>query len=328
MGVLDRFERGIDRVVNGAFARAFRSQVEPVELASALRREADNRAAVVSRGRTLTANSYAVELSSGDLDRLGPISSELRQDLRQVVGDHAIEQGYSFVGPVSVTFEVADDLDTGMYRVRATTRRPDGSPAAQPAARGGYDPPSRSNPVVPETYEAQSGPVSSQHHSSQHVASQHAARASQPHAPVAAPAAPHVAQAHPAPASAPDAPGSRRRGAPPPSASQPSAPQPAARPAFAPAVLVQGQVHHLPQGSTVFGRSANSADVVIDDPGMSRRHFEITVSGDQAIATDLGSTNGTLMSGRPIDSISLSEGSVLTAGDTPVTYSEAGRFSE
>ncbi|MGO1396926.1 MAG: DUF3662 and FHA domain-containing protein [Brevibacterium yomogidense] len=310
MGVLDRFERGIDRVVNGAFARAFRSQVEPVELASALRREADNRAAVVSRGRTLTANSYAVELSSGDLDRLGPVSSELRQDLRQVVGDHAIEQGYSFVGPVAVTFEVADDLDTGMYRVRATTRRPDGSPAAQPANRGGYDPPSRSNPVVPEQYEAQSGPVSAPQ-----------SQASPQRAPAAAPA-PSVAHAHPAP----EAPGSRRRGAP---TEAPAAP-PArpARPAFTPTVTAQGQVHRLSQGTTVFGRSANSADVVIDDPGMSRRHFEITVSGDQAVATDLGSTNGTHMSGRPIGSVSLSEGSVLTAGDTPVTYSEAGRFSE
>ncbi len=308
MGVLDRFERGIDRVVNGAFARAFRSQVEPVELASALRREADNRAAVVSRGRTLTANSYAVELSSGDLERLGPVSAELRQDLRQVVGDHAIEQGYSFVGPVAVTFEIADDLDTGMYRVRATTRRPDGSPAAQPANRGGYDPPSRSNPVVPEQYEAQSGPVSAPQN-----------QVSQQRAPAAA--APHVAPAHPAPT--PEAPGSRRRGAP--TAHEPAAP---ARPVFAPAVRVQGQVHRLPQGTTVFGRSANSADVVIDDPGMSRRHFEITVAGDQATATDLGSTNGTHMSGRPIDSVSLSEGSVLTAGDTPVTYSEAGSFSE
>lgn len=309
MGVLDRFERGIDRVVNGAFARAFRSQVEPVELASALRREADNRAAVVSRGRTLTANAYAVELSSGDLERLGPVSAELRQDLRQVVGDHAIEQGYSFVGPVAVTFEVADDLDTGMYRVRATTRRPDGSPAAQPANRGGYDPPSRSNPVVPEQYQAQSGPVSAP----QSQVSQH-------RAPVAPPA-PNVAHASPAPS--PEAPGSRRRGAP---AEAPAAPP--ARPAFTPAVSVQGQVHRLSQGTTVFGRSANSADVVIDDPGMSRRHFEITVSGDQAVATDLGSTNGTHMSGRPISSVSLSEGSVLTAGDTPVTYSEAGRFSE
>ena len=44
-GVLDRFEKGIERVVSGAFAKAFRSQVEPVELAGSLRREADNRAA-------------------------------------------------------------------------------------------------------------------------------------------------------------------------------------------------------------------------------------------------------------------------------------------
>ena len=312
MGVLDRFERGIDRVVNGAFARAFRSQVEPVELASALRREADNRAAVVSRGRTLTANSYAVELSSGDLDRLGPVSSELRQDLRQVVGDHAIEQGYSFVGPVAVTFEVADDLDTGMYRVRATTRRPDGSPAAQPANRGGYDPPSRSNPVVPEQYEAQlrdrSPPRRARPPRSAHRP---------PHR------TPSVAHAHPAP----EAPGSRRRGAP---TEAPAAP-PArpARPAFTPTVTAQGQVHRLSQGTTVFGRSAEQRGRRDrDDPGTSRRHFEITVSGDQAVATDLGSTNGTHMSGRPIGSVSLSEGSVLTAGDTPVTYSEAGRFSE
>src|SRR5699024_9369102 len=152
VGVLDRFERGIDRVVNGAFARAFRSQVEPVELASALRREADNRAAVVSRGRTLTANAYAVELSSADHERLGPISSELRQDLRQVVGDHAIEQGYSFVGPVSVTFEVADDLDTGMSRVRATIRRHEGYKDDPFASIGGSFLVTRYTLIVPATF--------------------------------------------------------------------------------------------------------------------------------------------------------------------------------
>ena len=41
MGVLDRFEKGIERVVNQTFAKAFRSQVEPVELAGALKKEAD-----------------------------------------------------------------------------------------------------------------------------------------------------------------------------------------------------------------------------------------------------------------------------------------------
>ena len=44
MGVLDRFEKGVERAVSSAFARAFKSEVKPVELASALRREVDDRA--------------------------------------------------------------------------------------------------------------------------------------------------------------------------------------------------------------------------------------------------------------------------------------------
>ena len=51
MGVLDRFEKGIERAVNGAFAKAFRAEVQPVEIASALRRAVDEKAAVIGRGR-------------------------------------------------------------------------------------------------------------------------------------------------------------------------------------------------------------------------------------------------------------------------------------
>ncbi|WP_101652853.1 FhaA domain-containing protein [Brevibacterium ihuae] len=266
MGVLDRFEKGIERVVNGAFAKAFRSQVEPVELAGALRKEADTRAAVVSRGRTLTANSFIIELSQHDYERLEPIQAELRADLRQVVGDHAMDQGYSFVGPVIVTLEVAEDLDTGMYRVRASTKRPDGSPAAQPQNRGGYDPPSRANPVVPEAY----------------------------------------AHTHSGPQRVAEAP----------------APVPRSEDPRHPAVEIDGRVRRLSQGTTVFGRSSSSADIVLDDPGVSRRHFEITVSGARAVATDLGSTNGTLLDGRRITSVTLTDGAALTAGDTAVVFRE------
>ena len=163
MGILDRFERGLENVVNGAFAKAFRSQVEPVELGGALRREADNKAAVVSRGRTLTANHYTIELSPADFERLSGIETELRADLRQVIGDHAIEQAYSFVGPVSVDFVEADDLDTGMYRVVSSTQRPDGSPAAQPANRGGYDPASRSHSIVEPAPSSGPRPVAQRH---------------------------------------------------------------------------------------------------------------------------------------------------------------------
>ncbi|MFE1082920.1 DUF3662 and FHA domain-containing protein [Brevibacterium sediminis] len=284
MGLLDRFEKGLENVVNGAFAKAFRSQVEPVELAGALRREADNKAAVVSRGRTLTANHYVIELSQTDHDRLSGLESELRSDLRQVVGDHAVEQAYSFVGPVSVEFALADDLDTGMYRVVSSTQRPDGSPAAQPANRGGYDPISRANPIVGES--PNSGPR------------------------------PATPRRTPEPA----------RSAPTPAAT--SRPNPAARPAPAPArsieasVTIDGRTQMLRQGTNTFGRSSSSSDFVIDDPGVSRRHFEIVVEGDRAVANDLGSTNGTLLHGRKLTSATLSDGDVLLAGEAEVHYNE------
>lgn len=290
MGILDRFEKGLENVVNGAFAKAFRSQVEPVELAGALRREADNKAAVVSRGRTLTANHYSVELSPTDFDRLSGLENELRSDLRQVIGDHAVEQAYSFVGPVSVEFVEADDLDTGMYRVVSSTQRPDGSPAAQPANRGGYDPVSRSHNIVSEA-QSNSG--------SRPIAPRRT--------PEPAPARP--AQARPATSARPA-----------------SAPVRAAAPARArtidASVTIHGQTYELRQGTNVFGRSSSSSDYVIDDPGVSRRHFEITVERDHAIANDLGSTNGTLLRGRKLTSANLTDGDVLMAGDAEVRYHE------
>ena len=280
MGILDRFEKGLENVVNGAFAKAFRSQVEPVELAGSLRREADNKAAVVSRGRTLTANHYVIELSPTDFDRLSGLENELRSDLRQIIGDHAVEQAYSFVGPVSVEFVEADDLDTGMYRVVSSTQRPDGSPAAQPANRGGYDPVSRSHNIVGEG-QSNSG--------------------SRPVPPrrTPEPAAASRPASGPVRASAP----SRAR-------------------TIDASVTIHGQNYELRQGTNVFGRSSSSSDYVIDDPGVSRRHFEITVERDHAVANDLGSTNGTLLRGRKLTSANLSDGDVLMAGDAEVRYHE------
>jgi hypothetical protein len=51
--MLDKFEQRVDKMVNGAFAKAFKSEVQPVEIAAALQKEMDERAAVVSRARTV-----------------------------------------------------------------------------------------------------------------------------------------------------------------------------------------------------------------------------------------------------------------------------------
>jgi hypothetical protein len=119
MGVLQRFERRIEDMINRPFARAFKAEVQPVEIASALQREVDDRAAIVSRGRTMVPNEFAVVLGPHDHERLSTYAEALGSELSSMVSEHAEEQNYSFLGPVSVTFERDDELETGRFRVRS-----------------------------------------------------------------------------------------------------------------------------------------------------------------------------------------------------------------
>ena len=119
MGVLQRFERRLEGLVEGAFARAFGGVVQPVEVAAALQREAADKKAIVGQGRVLVPNTYVVELSTADGERLAEYDEALRTELADMVAEHAKEQGWSFVGPVEVRFEGVDDLKTGIFRVRS-----------------------------------------------------------------------------------------------------------------------------------------------------------------------------------------------------------------
>lgn len=119
MGVLQRFERRIEEMVNRPFARAFKAEVQPVELASALQRECDDRAAIVARGRTMVPNVFTVALGAYDHDRLSTYADALGGELASMVSEHAAEQRYVFLGPVSVEFERDDALETGRFRVRS-----------------------------------------------------------------------------------------------------------------------------------------------------------------------------------------------------------------
>ena len=116
---LQNFEHKLEQMISGAFARAFRSAVQPVEIAAALQRECDNNAQILSRQRRMAPNSFHVELSQTDLDRLSPYDSALAEEMVHQVEDHAEQQGYVFPGPVRIAFEAADDLTTGRFRIRS-----------------------------------------------------------------------------------------------------------------------------------------------------------------------------------------------------------------
>ena len=225
MGVLDKFEKGVERVVSSAFAKAFRSDLKPVELASALHREADDRVAVVGRDRAVAPNEYTISLATQDLTQIEDWgAAALADELAASVTGHATSQRYAFVGPVTVTFEESADLDPGRFLVRSASVRGAVAPATSTAA------------------------------SARH-----------------------------------------------------------------PLIDIDGQRYLLTGEVTVIGRGTE-ADIIVDDPGISRRHLEIRVHPDGVVATDLDSTNGTFVEGHQVPAATLVDGNTITIGRTRILF--------
>jgi hypothetical protein len=234
MGVLDRFEKGVERRVFGAFSHLGNAEIKPIDLANGLRREVDDRAAIVSRDRTVAPNEFVIELAPDNFEQIQAWGAgSLADELASGVVDHAAGQHSAFAGPVRISFEEHADLTPGRFEIRSSSVRGTGAPAPTPA---------------------------------------------------------------PAQASAP-----------------------AARSARHPLIEVDGQRYLLTGPVTVIGRDA-SADIVVDDPGVSRRHLEIRVTPAGVVATDLGSTNGLFVEGHQVPAATLLDGNTLTIGRTRIMY--------
>lgn len=117
MGLLDNFERGLERAVNGAFAKTFKSGLQPIEITSALRRELDTKAVVVARDRILVPNKFTVRLSQVDYDRMSALGATLIDELTQLVQRHAAAQHYSFAGGISIRLSPDERLSQGIVDI-------------------------------------------------------------------------------------------------------------------------------------------------------------------------------------------------------------------
>ncbi|MDP9074037.1 MAG: FHA domain-containing protein, partial [Actinomycetota bacterium] len=113
---LQQFERRLERLVEGAFAKAFRSGLQPVELGRRMTREMDLHRTVAPRG-TLAPNHFTIALSPADRARFAPIEQELVTELVSVARDHARAENYVFLGAVAVELHGDPDLSPGMLLV-------------------------------------------------------------------------------------------------------------------------------------------------------------------------------------------------------------------
>ncbi|MBM7167182.1 FHA domain-containing protein [Streptomyces sp. G44] len=297
MGVLKKFEQRLEGLVNGTFAKVFKSEVQPVEIAGALQRECDNNATIWNRERTVVPNDFIVELSAPDFERLSPYSGQLGDELSGMVRDYAKQQRYSFMGPIKVHLEKAEDLDTGLYRVRSRTLASSSSQSPE-RAPAGPEPSGPSGPAAPGRGAGSGGGYG------------------YPQPPSGAPGG-----APPMPAAPP--PGAGRPGGQSPAAARPSGPGAGSLPGAQVRrwIEINGNRHQISRPTLVLGRSTD-ADVRIDDPGVSRRHCEIR-TGTPSTIQDLGSTNGIVVDGQHTTRATLRDGSRIVVGQTTIVYRQA-----
>ena len=109
-------------MVEGAFSRAFKSGLRPVELGRRLIREMDDNRSVDVRGRTVVPNHFTIRVSSTDWAEFNDVSSTLERELGEAAREHARDEGYAFLGPVEVEMAEDETMHTGAFQIDGRLR--------------------------------------------------------------------------------------------------------------------------------------------------------------------------------------------------------------
>ena len=134
MGVLRSIETRIEGLFEGIFGRAFRTHVQPIELARKLVKEMDDHR-TVSVSRVYVPNEYTVYLSSQDRRQFGGYEGSLVGELQEYLAEHARREAYALLGPPQVVVTTDDDLAVGEFGIAtrlAASEKPEEGPTPPP----------------------------------------------------------------------------------------------------------------------------------------------------------------------------------------------------
>ena len=149
MSVLRSIEAKIEGLFEGVFGRAFRTHVQPVELARKLAKEMDDHK-TVSVSRVYVPNEYTIYLGSSDREQFDDYEDSLRGELEEYLAEHARREKYALLSRPRVLFETDDDLSMGEFGIATRMVQP----------RGGREgPPSDAGPSATMVYKAAPQPT-------------------------------------------------------------------------------------------------------------------------------------------------------------------------
>ena len=137
--VLRGIEQRLERVFEGVFGRAFRNNVQPVELARKLAKEMDEHRSASVRN-VYVPNEYTIYLSPGDREQFEGYENSLVSELEEYLSEHAARENYALLTPPRILFETDEDLGVGEFgiatRMAQHGRSGDGDEPGEEVASG------------------------------------------------------------------------------------------------------------------------------------------------------------------------------------------------
>ncbi|MGH3001527.1 MAG: FhaA domain-containing protein [Gaiellaceae bacterium] len=131
MPVLRSIESKLESLFEGVFGRAFRTNVQPVELARKLVKEMDDHKNV-SVSRVYVPNEYTVYLSTQDREQFSSYERQLTDELSEYLAEHARRESYALLSPPRVELATDDDLDLGVFGIATRMVQSDAATAGGP----------------------------------------------------------------------------------------------------------------------------------------------------------------------------------------------------
>jgi hypothetical protein len=249
MSVLRNIEAKIEGVVQGAFSRAFKSNVQPVELARKLDKEMEEHKSV-SISRVYVPNEYNVFLSLDDRAQFEGYEAALTKELSDYLLEHARNEGLALVTRPVISFMTDERLTVGEFGIQSVLAQP-------PEEEGGESPQADFGHTMVYSPDRAPRPLEDE--------------------------------------------------------------APARQPAGKALLVGEGRRRILSGDAVVLGRSRN-ADIVLEDPNVSRKHAELRREDGRWAIADLGSTNGVKVNGRRVEQAYLEPGDEIVLGTSSMQF--------
>jgi len=124
MGVLDKFEQGLENAMSSTFSKLSKNDLKPADYVMLIQKDIDKNAMKINQDRTVSPNKFVILLSTKDFDSIEAWGAEsFADELAVSATKYADSQQYAFSGPVNVTFEEDVEAPKGKVTIRSESQR-------------------------------------------------------------------------------------------------------------------------------------------------------------------------------------------------------------